>query len=111
MNFQRAPLNMRILQKYAKEMGCTVDTIVYYSEIRWLSAGESLDRLVILWPCILKTLEQRAKEGVKTAIALLPLMKDPEFIFKLWFLRDYTAKVNIFFQQLQVPLIKFDAVS
>ena len=83
VNFVKGPaLNTRIFRNLCKEMDAIHDTLLYYTEVRWLSRGNMMIRFHDLLGEIQSILKNQRKD------VLLAKTKDDLFGLSLAYLSD-----------------------
>uniref|UniRef100_A0A8C4X858 HAT C-terminal dimerisation domain-containing protein n=1 Tax=Erpetoichthys calabaricus TaxID=27687 RepID=A0A8C4X858_ERPCA len=80
------PLQARLFQKLCEEMGSLHTSLLLHTEVRWLSRGKVLTRLVELRNEVTIYLEGKTE--------YIESLLDKEFILKLTYLADIFSKLN-----------------
>lgn len=80
------PLQARLFQKLCEEMGSLHTSLLLHTEIRWLSRGKVLTRLVELRHEVSIYLEGKTE--------YIAHLQDAEFVLKLTYLADIFSKLN-----------------
>lgn len=91
-----------MLAEFCEENSCVHDKLLFYSEVRWLSCGQSLTRLIELRRPITKLLMKLAKKKKPSAAlqAILNIWND-DFIKRVYFISQYATTVNYYNLSLQ----------
>lgn len=91
-------LRHRKFVAFLKELESDHGDLLLFTEVRWLSRGRSLERLLNLRKEVAQFLEE---DGSSDATELLKFFKDPNFLLDLGFLCDITSFVNHLYLSLQ----------
>ncbi|XP_068240056.1 protein FAM200C-like [Palaemon carinicauda] len=88
VNFIRGrPLNHQLFKKFCDEIGAEHGVLLYHTEVRWLSRGSVLTRVVELQDEILEFLKHQQSPIAKH-------FEDEHFIFSLGYLADIFSLLN-----------------
>ena len=76
-----SPQRKALLARVQKEENLSNLSLIRYVETRWLSLGNSLKRLLLIWPSLIKYMEQPLSLSIKKKDQekFLPLLKDKFF--------------------------------
>ncbi|KRX25667.1 Zinc finger BED domain-containing protein 5, partial [Trichinella nelsoni] len=87
INFIKSkPLQSRLFVKLCKEMGSCHTSLLFHSEVRWLSRGKVLARLV--------ELREEVAIFLKGQSDYSKVLRDEKFVLKLTYLADIFSKLN-----------------
>ncbi|KRY26810.1 Zinc finger BED domain-containing protein 5 [Trichinella spiralis] len=91
------PLESRLFEKLCEEMGSSHKSLLFHSEVRWLSRGKVLTRLV--------ELREEVAVFLKGQSDYSKVLQDEKFVLKLTYLADIFSKLN----ELNLYLQRMDA--
>nr|XP_039252508.1 zinc finger BED domain-containing protein 5-like [Styela clava] len=98
VNYIKArPLNQRLFSSLSQEMGSEHSSLLLYSEVRWLSRGRVLNRVVELQQEIITFLTKQKQ------ISLAEKFSQENFIANVTYLADIFASLNSLNQAMQGP--------
>ncbi|KRX25557.1 Zinc finger BED domain-containing protein 5 [Trichinella nelsoni] len=80
------PLQSRLFEKLCKEMGSCHKSLLFHSEVRWLSRGNVLTRLV--------ELREEVAVYLKGQSDYSKVLRDEKFVLKLTYLADIFLKLK-----------------
>lgn len=83
------------------------DQLLFYNKVRWLSAGESVQRMNELYTAIDELLSELSSAK---AVELKSEWQKPEFQLKLGFLQDFCLHLNAYSKQMQAININWITV-
>ncbi|KRZ00159.1 Zinc finger BED domain-containing protein 5 [Trichinella zimbabwensis] len=87
INFIKSkPLQSRLFEKLCEEMGSCHKSLLFHSEVRWLSRGKVLTRLV--------ELREEVAIFLKGQSDYSKVLRDEKFVIKLTYLADIFSKLN-----------------
>ena len=88
VNFIRArALSHRLFQVFCKDIGAAYTHLLYYTEVRWLSRGQVLNRFLQLRQEIKIFLREKGKD-------LADYFGDPIFVARLAYISDIFGRLN-----------------
>ena len=93
--------NSRLFKKLCDEAGAKYNALLYYTEVRWLSRGKSLARVLQMREEICMLLKNGRSEKERNMYAK---MTDSEFVQKLAYLSDFFDEINSVNLTLQGPM-------
>ena len=89
VNFVKASaLNFRLFRRLCQDLESDYERLMFHTDVRWLSKGHMLNRLVHLLPEVTQFLQERNKDDMKAAVS------DETFQCRLAFLADMFSHLN-----------------
>ena len=97
VNFIQAwATNHQLFKVLCQDIGSLHNVLLYYTEVRWLSRGQALSRLIELHAEIAMSLQEKRN-------ALCEEFDSPEFVLALAYLADIFSHLNYLNISIQVP--------
>ncbi|KAJ8721019.1 hypothetical protein PYW08_006484 [Mythimna loreyi] len=95
VNFiKKSALNTRLFKQLCSDMNSEHETLLFHTEVRWLSKGNMLSRLYEIREEVKIFLTNKENE-------LLDQFCEPEYIIRFAYLVDFFAQINKLYLQLQ----------
>ncbi|XP_076069738.1 zinc finger BED domain-containing protein 5-like [Oratosquilla oratoria] len=99
VNFiKNSPLNTRMLRLLCQELNAEEESLLFYTEVRWLSRGNVVARVVTLKGELKEFFERNQKEKTRKFVNKL---SDNKWITKLAYLNDILSRINAVNRSLQ----------
>ena len=99
VNFiKNSPLNTRMLRLLCQELNAEEESLLFHTEVRWLSRGNVVARVVTLKGELKEFFERNKKEKTRVFVNKL---SDNKWITKLAYLNDIFSRINAVNTSLQ----------